>query len=314
MRNRRVVLTGATGFIGHYCLWELLRNDFEVHALCRRPDTSNTDVKWHAVDLLDSRSASALLETLNASYLLHTAWITTPGEFWTNADNDRWMGASRRLFEHFGAAGGERIVGVGSCAEYDWTDGVCREEETPLEPATLYGRCKLEACRSLEKLAREYGIGWAWGRVFFIYGPGEPHEKLVPAVAGALLAGEEVETTDGRQVRDFIYVEDAARALVGLLDVTSEGAFNIGSGEGVAVRHVIEEIGALTGRGDGLVRFGARTAPTPEPPCIVADISKLRAALSWHPRYTLREGLRREIDAIRNRDSQVVTESHANRH
>ena len=314
MRNRRAVLTGPTGFIGRYCLSELLRNGFEVHALCRRPDASNTDVNWHEVDLLDAGGASALLKTLDASCLLHTAWITTPGEFWTSVENDRWMAASQRLFEQFGAAGGERIVGVGSCAEYEWSDGAIVEEETPLEPATLYGRRKVEASRSLTLLAHDYGMSWAWGRVFFIYGPGEPRKKLIPAVAAALLRGEEVETSEGRQVRDFIYVQDVATALVGLLDVTSDGAFNIGTGEGVSVRHVIEEICDLTGRGQDPVKFGARIPPTEEPPLIVADVSKLKAVLAWCPQFTLTEGLRHVIDAINGQVCGNAVITHENKH
>jgi nucleoside-diphosphate-sugar epimerase len=302
MRNRRVIVTGATGFIGRYCIRELVRNNFEVHALCRRPDRSIVDIHWHEVDLLEPQGVLALLETLDASCLLHIAWFTTPGEFWTSTENDRWLVASRRLFEHFGAVGGERIVGVGSCAEYDWAHGVCREDQTPQEPATLYGQRKLQACHLLEQFAQEYSMSWAWGRVFFIYGPGEAAAKLVPTVTAALLAGEEVGTTDGHQLRDFVYVEDVASALVGLLAVSNDGVFNIGSGEGIAVRRVIEEIVELTGCRRDLVRFGARSAADDEPPCVVADVSRLAGALSWRPQFTLRQGLSREIATIKSRD------------
>ena len=305
---KRVLITGAAGFIGERCLPFLVARGYEVHAVSRSARPQNTDrltsqntdavtsqntdrVTWHKADLLDTTATAELLNHVRPTHLMHLAWYTEHGKFWSAVENLQWVGASIALFENFAAAGGKRTIATGTCVEYAPPgDAPCAEASTPLVPTTLYGACKHAVQVVFDAFARQAELSAAWGRIFFPYGPGEPPERLIPSVARALLAGEPARCTHGRQVRDFIYVDDVAGALVSLLDSSVEGAVNIASGEPVTLRQVIGKVAEHTG-GAELVELGAKPAPEGEPPSLFADARRLRDEVGWSPRYGLDEGI-----------------------
>jgi nucleoside-diphosphate-sugar epimerase len=291
---RKVLITGAGGFVGRQCLPRLAAAAREVHAVVRRgtgPGPRGTVL--HRADLLNAAEVSALLAEVRPSHLLHLAWVTTPGVYWTSAENLAWLAASLHLARAFAENGGERAVLAGSCAEYDWAAGECREGQTPLRPASLYGVCKNALREVVEGFARSAGLSVAWGRLFFLYGPHEAPRRLVPAVVGALLRGEPALCSAGEQRRDFLHVEDAAAALVALLGSGVTGAVNVGSGEAVPVRAVARRLAALVGR-PHLLRLGALPA-TDEAPLVVADVRRLREEVGWAPEFSLDCGLARTV-------------------
>ena len=141
----RVVVTGATGFIGRATLDPLLAAGCEVHAITSRaaPDDGPTGVVWHVLDLLQDGAAGRLLGEIEPAQLLHLAWYATPGLFWRAPENLDWLAASVKLLRAFAECGGSRAVIAGSCAEYAWEDVThCDETRTPTRPATLYGAAK----------------------------------------------------------------------------------------------------------------------------------------------------------------------------
>ena len=163
-------------------------------------------------------------------------------------------------------------------------------EAAPCHPATLYGAAKDGLRRVLQAYAAGVGLSLAWGRLFYLYGPGETPGRLVGDAARALLAGRQLATSEGRQRRDFLHVIDAGAAFAALIDSAVEGPVNIGSGEAVPVRDILETIGTLTGRSD-LLDFGARPLSPSEPACIEADIRRLANEVGFRPRYGLAQGL-----------------------
>lgn len=285
----RVLLTGATGFVGRNALAPLRERGFEVHAVSRSPGPDAADA-WHRADLLEPGEAERVLAEVRPSHLLHLAWFAVHREYWRSTENLRWVEASLRLLRGFRESGGERAVLAGTCAEYDWSHGRCVEGETPLRPRGLYGVAKDALRRVVEAYAAETGLSAAWGRIFFLYGPHEHRERLVASTALALLRGDPAEATDGRQARDFLHVEDAASALAALLDSFVEGAVNVGSGEARAVRELVAALGQTAGRPE-LVRLGARAAAPGEPSLLVADVRRLREEVGWSPRRSLEQGL-----------------------
>lgn len=297
-----ILITGATGFLGLPCVRHASAAGVELHAVARADRGElPPDVRFHAVDVFDAERAGELMAAIQPTHLLHLAWVATPGVYWTSPDNPRWVGASLRLLEAFAAHGGRRAVLAGTCAEYDWTTaGRCYESDTPIWPATLYGKCKDELRRRAGTL--QAGLSLAWARLFFLYGPREHPARLVPSVANALLAGQPAETTAGDQERDFLYVEDAADALIQLLLSDVAGPVNIGSGEPVAVRSVVETIADIVGR-PGLLRLGAKPMPTNEPLQLYADVARLRNEVGWRPRIGLRQGLADTVAWWRGRDA-----------
>jgi nucleoside-diphosphate-sugar epimerase len=292
---KKVLVTGATGFIGQNCLPLLIENGFEVHAVSLiKEQTQLPDVRWHYVNLLDVKDVRDLVSKIKPSHLLHLAWYTEHKKYWTSLENHDWVQASFDLVRVFRAHGGKRAVMAGTCAEYDWKHGRCSEETTPLLPATLYGVCKNALREKLQTFSKENGMSSAWGRIFFVYGPSEHPDRLVSSVICSLLQGKSIPCSDGRQKRDFLYVEDVASAFVALLSSDVEGPVNIGSGIAVSIKEIIDLISGKIGRTD-LVRFGELPVSLNDPPVLFADARKLKEDVRWSPRYSLSQGLDKTI-------------------
>lgn len=292
---KKVLITGATGFVGRQCVPILVDHGYEVHAVTSgQPPRSSNGIIWHQANLLQAGTSEILVSLVRPSHLLHLAWYAVPGKYWTALENFHWVRVSLDLFEAFAARGGRRIVAAGTCAEYDWSVSQYSERTTPLIPTTPYGICKHSLQLMLRAFADQCGLSAAWGRLFFLYGPYEHPRRLVASVICSLLAGERARCSHGRQMRDMLYVNDAAHAFVTLLSSEVEGAVNIGSGHEVELRDLINQIAAKLGRED-LVQLGAIAAPLNDPPVLVAEVNRLHNEVKWQPRYDLTHGLEETI-------------------
>lgn len=291
---KRVLVTGASGFIGRHALAPLAARGYEVHAVARTPPAGSGNIHWHTADLLDAAQAQRLIAQLRPSHLLHFAWYAEHGKFWSAPENHAWVEASKVLLQAFAENGGRRFVGAGTCAEYDWSAGECVENHTALRPGNLYGACKDEFRRHLDELAKTSGLRAAWGRIFHLYGPDEHPARLVASVIAALRKGEPAASTHGEQLRDFMHVSDVAAAFAALLDSEANGAVNIASGQPVKLREVIARIGALMGR-ESLLRIGALPTREGDPPVLTASVARLREEVGWRPALDLDAGLAQTI-------------------
>jgi nucleoside-diphosphate-sugar epimerase len=290
---KRVLITGATSFIGQHCLPELAARGYEIHAVSSKgaPRVDESDTTWHQVDLLKREQVFDVVAAVEPTHLLHLAWYAVPGKYWTSVENFRWVQASLDLFQAFAEAGGKRIVVAGSCAEYEWgQDQPCSETNTKLNPATVYGACKHALRIMLDVYAEQMNLSAAWGRIFFLYGPHEYENRLVASVIRSLLRNEPARCSHSRQVRDFLYVMDVAAAFVALLETEVTGAVNIASGQAVVLQDVIYKIADKFGKRD-LVQLGALASASNDPPLLVAETKRLNDEVGWTPRRRLEEGL-----------------------
>jgi nucleoside-diphosphate-sugar epimerase len=300
MTSKRVLVSGAAGFIGRWSVPPLVTAGYEVHAVSR---SAGRDIppqlrgaEMHDADLLDAEAIDALVARVKPTHLMHFAWIATPGVYWTSPDNQRWLDAGRHLLQSFHRWGGVRAVMAGTCAEYDWRGtGVCVEGTSALAdegaaPVTPYAQCKLALQKSLEHFGDSNDLSTAWGRIFFQYGPDEHPDRLVASVISRLLTGQEALCSHGRQVRSFLHVTDVGAAFAALLDSNVEGPVNIGSEDRISVADLIGRVAQQIGRPE-LVRLGARSTPASEPPLLVPDVERLRDEVGWRPHFSLDDGL-----------------------
>ncbi len=291
---KKVLLTGATGFIGKQTIPFLLSQGYEIHALTRNPHFLPASVKAYEADLFNAQQVAKLVSLIKPTHLLHFAWYTTPCKYWSSEENLEWVKSSINLFQEFVANGGKRIVVSGTCAEYEWgPEAPCDEYSTPLKAATLYGACKAALYQVLDAYARQKNISYSWGRIFFLYGPNEYSERLVPSIIQKLLKNEVAPCSHGNQIRDFMHVEDVASAFVALLNSEVQGAVNIASGQNTTLRHVIDAISHKLNAIDK-VHYGARPINS-EPPIIAANVNRLINEVKWSPKYSLEEGLDQTI-------------------
>jgi nucleoside-diphosphate-sugar epimerase len=292
----RILLTGASGVLGRALVAPLAAQG-ALHAAARRIPPDAAGAIWHAADLLDEGAARALIRDIRPTLLVHAAWYVAHGAFWTAPENEAWVEASDALAAAFVAAGGRRMLGIGSCAEYALSDGADAApwpEARRIDPATAYGRAKADLAA---RLARRGGFELAWARLFLLFGPGEHPDRLVPSVARALAEGREAPLASGRPVRDFASTRFLGQGLAALAGSRVTGPVNVASGEGRSIADVARVLGQAAGR-EALLRLGALPDRPGEVPVMVADVGRLRREVGFDAPPMVEHDLRALLGAF----------------
>lgn len=300
----RIFITGASGFVGAAVTRELVRQGREV-AVLLRPASSATRLEQyldqlHIIrgDLRGIELAAPQIHDFRPQAVLHLGWEGVKGSERNapiQADNVAASVALHRVSE---ACSCESFVGMGSQAEYGPAPGKL-DESAPTQPTTVYGAAKLSTCLLLERTAAAAGRNFAWLRLFSSYGPGDDPSWLLQYLARTLLARQRPALTAAQQIWDYIHVDDVARAVVATMDARAHGVFNLGSGQGHRLEHIIttlrDQIDPSLTLGFGEVPYRADQVMHLE-----ADISKLNAATGWSPQVPLDEGLRQVVAWLRS--------------
>lgn len=305
----KVLLTGASGFVGSCVLRQLVATPgAQVAALVRDPEGA-----WRIRDELarvqvlragleDGDALRESIEAFRPSHVVHLAWSGVLGRNRNDAAQHLNVFHSMRLLELALQAGARHFVGLGSQAEY----GPCQariDEATPTAPTTMYGAAKLATCLMAGRLCELSGARFAWLRLFSSYGPQDSPEWMVPYLALKLLHRERPAVTAAEQRWDYIYVEDAAAAIVAATASDSaSGVFNLGSGTAPRLRDIIEQVrDAIDPRLP--VGFGEVPYRPDQVMHLEADITRLTGATGWRPRVGLAEGIGKTVEWYRKHDA-----------
>lgn len=297
----RVLVTGGSGFVGRHLVEALDRSGFEVHSVGRdQRATHPPNVVEHEVDLLVRDNVTRLIRAVRPTALAHLAWVTEPAVYWTSDLNAAWQEASLQLFQSFVDAGGRRLLGVGTSAEYDWVGTAPLDEDQPPSPApTPYARHKRETFERARDLLAQGDATLVWARLFGPFGPHEDSRRLIPRTCLRLLGGETIRFGGPRHVRDFLHVAEIADALRAALESPFEGALNIGSGEGRTVHEIVAALAAELGA-SGRVEWLADPGAVPEH--VVADTRRLRDVVGWRGRLDFHQQIRDACDWWRRQE------------
>lgn len=293
---KKVLVTGASGFIGRHLFPFLKERGYEIFP-CYNQTFLDFPNYTHPVqvNLLNQDDRRRLLREIRPSHLIHLAWYVNPKGYLHSIQNIDWMNASIDLYKEFAENGGKRCVSVGSCAEYNWSEGFLEEDTTSLEDDTLYAYTKNATHAALKRLSHALNFEMMWGRVFWLYGPGESSERFIPNLINTLLREELFVCKDPNKEIDLMHVNDVSFALACALDSKNVGSFNIASGESVSIEMIVKKTASILSC-PHLIKFESRTNKQPK---IRAATDKLLNLPGFQRQYDHDKGLKSYIDFLK---------------
>jgi nucleoside-diphosphate-sugar epimerase len=198
---------------------------------------SGNKVQYVSGDLSNPKSYLPALEEFKPDCCIHLAWYGLPDYSLENNKINLISGIN--LVESLKKVGCKKIFAVGSCWEYGNAKNSLSESDSPIAPG-VFAAFKTSLHMISNSICHENSINLTWGRVFFVYGPGQRQNSLIPSCYNSLKNGVELKINNPLAVNDFIYVSDVADAIRHLIELDNiSGAYNIGSGQGKAVWEVV---------------------------------------------------------------------------
>jgi UDP-glucose 4-epimerase len=300
--GKRVLVTGSTGFIGRHLVDRLAGLEAQVFAgtsPADEPDVpsyaSRLPRRSLAFDVRDAQAVQDAVDEADPEIVFSLAAVGV-----TNSAVSSMLalrvnaGGVVNLLEALRGKNVRRVLLVGTCHEY----GACEAIEG-LDPFNAYAASKVSAWAFGRMYWRAWGLPAVTVRPFQVYGPGQPHQCLIPAAIRAALSGEDLAMTPGEQERDFIYVQDVVDAMLATAETPGiEGtSLDLGTGTGHAIRHVVERIWQLTDA-KGQVQPGALNYRSGEAMHLVADADRTAQLIGWRATTPLDEGLRATIGSL----------------
>ena len=295
---KRVIISGATSSIGIALCEECVTNGIGVVAIIR-PESSKCSLipKSNLIEIVESELSdydSINSEGIHADAFFHLAWASTDGaaardNTYDQADNIQAILKAVELAERCKC---KVFVGAGSQAEYGRTDEVLTGD-TACKPETAYGMTKLCAGMLSRLMCRQKRIDHVWTRILSAYGPNCSKRTVISYTVDTLLRGEKPVLSDGRQVWDFIYISDVARALLACArSGVSDKTYVIGYGQSKLLREFLEEVRDILSPGQDM-GFGERPYNADAVMHLECDISELTDDTGFFPTVDFEEGIRR---------------------
>jgi len=305
-KNKKIAITGVTGFIGNRLAKELIGNGAAIYVLTHK-NSKNT---WRISDIVEkmTRVETNLcnqeevyntLRKIDPDFIYHMATyysVNNNVDFSEIIDTN--IKASVMLLKACeGLKELKLFVNVGTCAEY----GDLKEEaneNSKLNPNSIYASTKAANTIILHQLAKDCKIPLTTLRLYNIYGEFEKPQRFVPYIILSLLNQETVKLTNCEQAKDYSYLGDIVNAFLKAAENFERAKgeiFNIGSGNTIQMRDLVEEIVRQVGYGQEFVKFGALKYRENEMWHQGTIIEKAKEYLGWKPKVDLKEGLKRTI-------------------
>lgn len=307
----RVLITGASGFIGSHLARRLVQEGFEVGVIIR--EKSNP---WRIEDILDKvsiydadiKNTQNILKIFSdfgpeAVYHLAAYYAVEHQTAEVPLMVDANILGTLNLLEASKESEVGLFVNTSSCFVYRPSE-VGLKENAALEPLNLYALTKIHAEQACKLYSDKYGLRSITFRLFPPYGPADNGKRLIPYAIKSMLDGKRPAMTTGRQMWDFVYVGDIVDAYLRLLSISElpkgHEIFNIGTGNAVSIRDVVSMIQEILGT-DVEPEWGAVPHRNNELWFTCADMSKTEKFLRWKPKTdVLNEGLRMTVEWYRN--------------
>ena len=287
--NKNVLVVGGTGFLGYHVCTKLIKKKYSVLSLSSKKPIKKRIVKGVKYILADIRNKKDLeiLNKKNINFIINLAgYIDHSG----NKKNlkTHFIG-TKNLADKFLKSKFTNFIQAGTSLEYGNAKSP-QKEHVREKPVGKYGKTKLQANLYLEKLRKNYGFPYVVLRIYQIFGPNQDSTRLVPFVIRSCLKNLEFPCTHGKQIRDFLYVDD-------FTDLISKkkfsGIFNIGSGKPISIQKLINYIKNKIGKGTPL--YGKVKMRKEEQMLFFPETKKIKNAINWKPKTSLSTSLNKTI-------------------
>ncbi|MES2376107.1 MAG: NAD(P)-dependent oxidoreductase [Bacteroidota bacterium] len=304
-----VIITGAFGFLGSYVVKQCANLGLNPIVLKRKDSDKerleNCEYVAFEYDDIENDDVIREVSKYNPQSLIHIAWKGIDSSTRNNEDQITYnLPFSITTIEFAKKVGCTQWIGIGSLSEYGKiTEKV--DENRCTSPSSLYAKSKLATCWASSALCQAYDMKWAWIRVGSIYGPGDADNWLIPYVINSILNGKTPELTLSEQVWDYLNVTDAANAVLQIVKSRAEGIFNLGSGNEITIKQLVE---LIDGKLNAAVRpkFGAKPYSLEQVMYMAADITKIKQTTGWEPQIGLSDGLDETILSFQKKNKQKV--------
>jgi UDP-glucose 4-epimerase len=306
LRNRSVLVTGATGFIGSHLTRLLVDSGADVHALTSTVSSVfparlvglRDRITVHEGNLCDRSAMDAVVARARPSHIFHLGAYTHVGKSWHRVDEciQANVQGTVNFLQALAERGGyERFVYTGTSEIYGDIEVPFRED-AKVNPISPYSVSKYAGERYCQMFHAGHGWPIVMLRPFNAYGPGQSPDRIIPEIIVRALRGGELKMTQGRQTREFNYVEDLAEGFLraGVANGIEGEVINLGCGEEVSMRDLATTILDLMGNPIS-ANFGALPDRPTEIWRMYCDSTKARERLGWKPRHTLADGLESTI-------------------
>jgi UDP-glucose 4-epimerase len=297
----KVLVTGATGFLGQALVSRLLAADHDVIATLHRhvPPQQHPSLHWRKLDLSDPHADCSEL-VAGVELIYHLAWSKVPSEADRELAEDARVNivGSLRLIEALRSlARPPRIVFASSGGTvYGVLSQIPAPEDHPLQPISAHGVSKRAVEAYLEMMSRERGLQAVSLRMGNVYGPGQGIERPFGAVAHfahMALDGKPILIFgNGSTTRDYLYIDDAVDALMCAGLASGQGNYNIGTGIGHSLSDIVAIIATHLGRDVPFQRHPSRAFDVP---ISILDASRARQTFAWAPQVTLEDGIAKTL-------------------
>lgn len=282
MKNKRVFITGISGFLGSQIAKNLCENGFELIALKRqssnlkRCDDFKEKVIWVEVD----ESWEEEVTRLKPQIIIHSAWEGVGVE-----DRDNWQLQTNnlqlviKLLSIANELKIDKFISFGSQAEYGNFSGVI-DENHKLEPKTAYGLSKYFCSQTIKVFCEQNKINWYWLRLFSFFGERENDSWFIPTLINNITQNNPMDMTPGEQRYAYMYIGDLANIISNLIKSSANsGIYNLSSKHSVSLKEVVDKIIKIIKPFESQVNFGAIPYREGQPMLIQGDVYKLEAEI-----------------------------------